>query len=234
MTTNIAYVLLGIVVSCVSYAEAEEKPEPKDVFVEKFPEEGKPFFPSIYKKDHSLSSIENAPPAYIIQQLCGGSPLVGGQLLPKDRYFSISFEKGSEREEVNATLGKLSELLKLKIVKRQYEGDFLVVRLGEEGFTRKWEPAAEVSGTFLTAGVDEDIDGNSKTYRGYGATISEFLDTFACEDEMPILNRTGFQRGYNFIFERNGESREEVIRKAGFSVTKEKTKWWACVVISPE
>lgn len=216
----------------MSQAGAEENPEPKDEFVEKFPEKGKLFYPSICEVNGSLSSIKNATPAYIIQQVWGGRPLVGGQLLPKDRYFSINFEKGSELEEVNATLGKLGKLLKLKIVDRQYEGDFLVVRLGEEGLTRKWEPAAEVSGVFLTAGV-EDIDGNSKTYQGFGATVSEFLHTFACEDEMPILDRTGFHRGYNFIFERNGEKREEVIRKAGFSVTKENAKW-DCVVISPE
>lgn len=216
----------------MSQAGAEEKPEPKDEFVEKFPEKGKTFYPSFFKVNGRLSGIENATPAYIIQQVWGGRPLVGGQLLPKDRYFSISFEKGSELEEVNATLGKLGKQLKLKIVNQQYEGDFLVVRLGEEGLTRKWEPAAEVSGTVLIGGV-QDIDGKSKTYQAYGATINEFLQKFAYEDEMPILDRTGFRRGYNFIFERNGESREEVIRKAGFSVTKENTKW-SCVVIRPE
>lgn len=221
-----------MIVPCMSHAEAEEQPEPKDEFVEKFPEEGEVFYPSYFEVNGKLSSIKNAPPAYIIKQVWGGYPLVGGHLLPKDRYFSISLEKGSELGEVNVTLSKLGQLLDLKIENREYEGDFLVVRLGEEGLSRKWEPGAEESEAVRLGGINND-DGKSKIYRGYNATISEFLEQFAYEEEMPILDRTGFRRGYNFIFERNGEKREEAIRKAGFSVTKENTKW-GCVVISPK
>lgn len=221
-----------MIVPCMSHAEAEEQPEPKDEFVEKFPEEGKVFYPSYFKVNGKLSSIENAPPAYIIKQVSGGYPLVGGHLLPKDRYFSISFEKGSDLGQVNATLGKLGEKLDLKIENREYEGDFLVVRLGEEGLSRKWELGAEETDAVRLGGI-ENVDEKSEVYRGYNATISEFLEQFAYEDEMPILNRTGFRRGYNFIFERNGEKRDEAIRKAGFSVTKENAKW-GCLVISPK